>query len=186
MDHPADTIASVTADRLFDFGLHYAGQGDLQRAEQYLSAARQRGYDERVAVFWLLRICVFAGRYHAALEHADTYLKKQPDDWALRLVIASIHEALGDFSRARAVLESIVQSEPDRALPHYRLALLYSAQHSEPAMVRRHLQEYLRLAPDGTHGAEVVATLRELQNLEADRSSVSLLGQEHPVAEEAP
>ena len=185
-DHPVDTLASVTADQLFEFGLHHAGQGDLQRAEQYLSAARQRGYDERVAVFWLVRVCVVAGRYHSALEHADAYLRKQPDDWALRLVIASIHEALGDFGRARAGLESIVQSEPTRALPHFRLALLYSAQHADTATVRHHLQEYLRLAPDGSHGPEADATLRALDSIETERSSLLFSGDERALAEEAP
>ena len=185
-DHAVDALAVVTADQLFEFGLHYAGQGDLQRAEQYLSAARQRGYDERVAVFWLVRVCVVAGRYHSALEHADAYLRRHPDDWALRLVIASIHEALGDFGRARAALESIVQSEPNRALPHYRLALLYSAQHADTATVRHHLQEYLRLAPDGSHGPEAGATLHLLENLETARSSVLLSVGERELAEEAP
>lgn len=161
----------VAADRLYDLGLLYARQGDLQRAEQYLSAARDRGYDERAVVPWLVRVCVVAGRYHSALEHGVRHLRKWPDDWALRFVIASIYEALGDSTRAREELEAIVQSEPDRALPHYRLAMIFSQQHADPVMVRHHLQEYLRLAPDGAHGREAGAMLRTLSNPEPRQDS---------------
>lgn len=176
----------VSADRLFELGLHYARQGDLQRAEQYLSAARHHGYHEADVVPWLVRVCVVAGRYHSALEHGVQYLRKWPNDWALRFVIASIHEALGDLSRAQSELEAIVRTEPDRALPHYRLATIVSVQHRDPVVVRRHLQEYLRLAPHGVHALEVAAMLRTLADYEPGPDSVSPSGAVSPLAEANP
>jgi tetratricopeptide (TPR) repeat protein len=178
-------LSSVTADQLFDLALLYTGQGDLQRAEQYLSAAQQRGYEEPAVVFWLVRVCILAGRYHSALEHAGRYLRQHPEAWPLRLVVASIHEALGDFGRARANLEAIVEAEPDRALPHYRIALLY-LEHSDTSRARHHLQQYLRLAPEGSHGPEADATLRALERSKTHRDSVLLSSTDHAFAKGAP
>jgi tetratricopeptide (TPR) repeat protein len=174
MNDRTHTVASITADQLFSVGLHYAGRGDLQRAEQYLNAARKQGYEEATVVFWLIRVCIAAGRYHSALGHAVSYLRAHPDDWSLRLVVASIHEALGDWESARSELETIVREEPNRALAHYRLAMLHSEQQSPQALVRQHLQQYLRLEPDGPHGPEAAAALEELEGRRQDLDLVSL------------
>jgi tetratricopeptide (TPR) repeat protein len=136
-----------------------ASRGDLLRAEHYLSAARRKGYDEAAVVYWLVRVCISGGRYQSALGHAADYLRKHPSHWSLRLVVASIYEALGDFARARSELELIVRAQPDQALPRYRLAVLYRAWLSDTELARPHLQAYLALSPDGPHAAEVKAAL---------------------------
>jgi len=164
--HPEDPAVDVTGDQLFSAGLYHARRGDFQRAEQYLNAARQSGYDEASAVFWLVRVCIAGGRYHSALRHAAAYLQKQPDDWALRLVVASIHEALGDLDRARSDLEAIVDAQPRLALAHYRLGMLYRDQRSATDLARHHLGEYLRLSPAGPHGFEATAALDALSRTE--------------------
>jgi len=157
-----DAATGITADQLFSAGLYHARRGDLQRAEQYLNAAKQRGHDEASAVFWLVRVCIAGGRYHSALQHSAAYLRRHPGDWALRLVVASIHEALGDLTRARSDLEAIVDAHPSLALAHYRLGMLYHGQRSVTDLATHHLREYLRLSPEGAHGFEAAEALDEL------------------------
>jgi tetratricopeptide (TPR) repeat protein len=139
-----------------------------------LSAARRKGYDEAAVVYWLVRVCISAGRYQSALSHAADYLRSHPSHWSLRLVVASIYEALGDLARARSELELIVRAQPEQALPRYRLAVLYRTWLSNAALARPHLQAYLALSPDGAHAAEVKAALDdEVSVLPGPRSVAS-------------
>ena len=157
--------AAVTAEELFVVALSHARSGDLLRAEQYLSAARQHGYDEATLIYWLVRVCIASSRYQSALRHAAEYLRQNPSDWPLRLVVASIHEALGDQSRAQSELELVVKAEPSEPLPHYRLAMLYRTVESQQERASAHLQAYLRLDPQGAHSAEVRAALQEVTDV---------------------
>ena len=155
-------LATITSDDLFSLAVSHARSGDLLRAEQYLSAARQRGHDESEVVHWLVRVCIASSRYQSALAHATGYLRDHPSDWSLRLVVASIHEALGDIARAQSELERIVAAEPRRPLPHYRLAMLYRKRDAGQEHAKTHLEEYLALTPDGPHAAEVRSALSEV------------------------
>lgn len=155
-------LSAVSVDDLLFLAASHARTGDLLRAEQYLSTARQRGHDEATVVYWLVRVCVAASRYQSALGHATNYLRDHPSDWALRFVVATIHEALGDIARAQSELERIVGAEPFMPLPHYRLAMLYRTRHADQDRARLHLEEYLRLTPEGPHAAEVRSVLDEV------------------------
>jgi tetratricopeptide (TPR) repeat protein len=152
----------VTVEDLLFLAASHARSGDLLRAEQYLSVARQRGHDEAAVVYWLVRVCVAASRYQSALGHATNYLRDHPSDWPLRFVVATIHEALGDVARAQSELERIVGAEPSMPLPHYRLAMLYRDRWTDHERARPHLEEYLRLTPEGPHAAEVRSALSEV------------------------
>lgn len=152
-------LTRVTAEDLFLLGVTHARSGDFLRAEQYLRAAQDRGHDQAAVAFWLVRVCLLASRYQSALGHASEYLRDHPGHWSLRLVVASIHEALGDVARAEAELQRIVRAEPDHPLPHYRLAMLYRKRNQSEALSRVHLEEYLRLSPHGRHAAEVESLL---------------------------
>jgi len=144
----------MTSEELFQIGVLQARRGDLLRAEQYIIAARAQGYDESSSVYWLVRVCVSAGRFHSALGHAQSYLRRNPSNWRLRLVVASIYEALGDNQRAVRELESVVRGAPHHALPHYRLAVLYGQLGAGHERAARHLHAYLTLSPAGPHAAE--------------------------------
>jgi predicted Zn-dependent protease len=96
------------------------------------------------------------------LGHAADYLREHPADWSLRLVVASIHEALGDVARAKSELERVVRAQPARPLPHYRLAMLYRNEEADRERARAHLEAYLRLTPEGPHAAEVRSALSEV------------------------
>ncbi|MDH3727633.1 MAG: tetratricopeptide repeat protein [Myxococcales bacterium] len=159
-------LTTVTTEDLFLLGVSHARSGDLLRAEQYLTAARQRGHDEASAIYWLVRVCVAASRYQSALGHAAQYLRDHPAHWPLRLVVASIYEALGDLARAESELEQIVRAAPDRALPHYRLAMLYRNREDDRGRSRSHLEAYLKLMPRGPHAAEAESVLSEVSETE--------------------
>ncbi len=159
-------LTTVTSQDLFFLGVSHARSGDLLRAEQYLTAARRRGYDEASAIYWLVRVCVAASRYRSALRHAAQYLRDHPAHWPLRLVVASIHEALGDLVRAESELEHIVKSAPDSPLPHYRLALLYRLTDDDGVRSKAHLEEYLKLMPRGPHAAEAQSILSDVSETE--------------------
>lgn len=172
----ADRLPSITAEELFQVALLRARQGDLLRAEQYLTAARSQGYDERETVYWLVRVCIAAGRYHSALGHAARHLRDDPANWRLRFVVASLHEALGEDDEARAELEHIVVAEPTSPLPRYRLAMLYGQRRGEMGNAIPHLEAYLALDPAGSHAAEVAALLAETRDgvgIARDESSLS-------------
>lgn len=156
-------VPSLSSDELFEIGLYQARRGDLLRAEQYLMAAGESGHDEAAVVYWLLRVCVSAGRYHSALRHALAYLREHPSDWSLRLVVASIHEALGNFAEAQIVLERIVEARPRHALSRYRLGMLYRQQTPTPHRALPHLRAYLELDPDGLHAGEVRELVRAVE-----------------------
>lgn len=158
-------LAAVTSRDLLSLAVSHARAGDLMRAEQYLSAARQRGHDATEVAYWLVRVCVAGGRYQSALAHASDYLRDHPSDWSLRLVVATLHEALGDASRAELELEHVVAHAPGIALPHYRLAMLYRNRTSDQARAKAHLEEYLRLTPNGRHAVEARAALSEVTDL---------------------
>jgi len=135
-------LSTVTVEDLLFLAVSYARSGDLLRAEQYFIAARQRGHNEPAVVYWLVRVCVAASRYQSALAHAGSYLRDHPADWSLRLVVATIYEPL-------------------MPLPHYRLAMLYRDRRSQQQRARAHLEEYLRLSPQGSHAAEARSVLTE-------------------------
>lgn len=150
-----DALSRVSGSELFEEGVWHASHGDSLRAEQYLGAARDRGYAPEMVVAWLVVVCVASNRYRAALDHAARHLRSHPTNWWLKFVVASIHEALGDFEGARTELEQVVLARPAWPLPHYRLGILYHQRFGDSGLAAHHLERYRQLAPDGEHIAEV-------------------------------
>ena len=153
------SLPSITPEELFEVGLLHARQGDLLRAEQYLNAARDQDFDEAKVAYWLVRVCVAAGRYQSGLDHALRYIRDNPADWRLRLVAASIHEALGHLERAQVELEHIVSAQPGSPLPHYKLGMLYLRNGARFHRATGQFEAYLALAPEGPHATEVETLL---------------------------
>src|SRR5688500_13977040 len=65
----------AAAAELLELGLHFARGGDSVRAEQYLAAALDAGADPNQALLPLLKLCIKAGRFEAAAQYAETYVK---------------------------------------------------------------------------------------------------------------
>jgi tetratricopeptide (TPR) repeat protein len=148
-----------TADKLTARGKAFASVGDLTRAEQYFSAALDQGADYAAVLPLLLRVCIEARRYRVAIDYAEPLLKRHPDDYALRFVVASLYSTIGEEERAREELEWLVTEKPEEANVHFALAVLFRDQARDPVKADTHFREYLRLAPGGAHADEARASL---------------------------
>jgi tetratricopeptide (TPR) repeat protein len=153
-------MSAVNAEQLYEEGVLHARLGDSLRAEQYLTAARALGYDEGEVVSWLVRICVSSNRYQSALAHAEPYLRRHPEDWPLRFVVANLYDALGDTERAGLELEAVTEAAPDEPFAQYRLGVFYSERSLEAEEARRAFENYLRLDPGGRYAAEARTRLQ--------------------------
>jgi tetratricopeptide (TPR) repeat protein len=157
---PAPVYPKPGASELMQRGVFLADQGDDFGAEQYFVAARSAGYPEPRIVRELVHVCVGAGRLEQALTHAQSYLDRNPDDWALRHVLASIEFAKGDRLGARHELTLVLAEHPEHAESTFLLALVLRDGFADFAGATAIFQRYLELAPAGAHANETRAWLR--------------------------
>ena len=157
-----DPLQRVSAGTLFSRGEAFARRGDLSRAEQYLSAALDRGYPPRRALPLLIGVCARASRYRSVLTYAEPYLESHPREWRLRLVVASIHLAVGSVDRARDELTRVVSDAPAEPTGHYMLAVLLRDENGGAQDAATHFQRYLELAPHGPHADEARSSILRL------------------------
>jgi tetratricopeptide (TPR) repeat protein len=156
---PTDPVAEVGARRLFETGLAAASQGDYVRAEQYLAAAGARGHDETAVIGPLVRVCVASSRLRQALVYAQPYLRRHPDDWRLRFVVAATLLALERIDEARTEYERVVASAPDAPEPVFALGMLLREHFHDDAAARPRFERYLALAPQGGHADDARVAL---------------------------
>lgn len=136
--------------------------GDMTRAEQYFVAALHSGTRERFIVSRLLMVCVADQRYPVAAEYADDYLRRHPGDLDIAFAAASIHAALGQRERARALLEALIQQRPAWPEPHFTLASVLREDNDAEALALAdtHDLAYLKLEPQGPLAEMAKARLR--------------------------
>lgn len=165
----SDPLDAIPAAELFRRGVILGRHGDFVRAEQYLLAARNRGFDEDRVIPALMEVCVRASRLSAALGYAEPYLESHPAQWPLRILVGSIHLGLGQLTDARRHLERAIrdggtngegQAHAEPAEAHYLLGIVMREQ-SEIVEARVHFARYAELEPEGTHSEEVRAILAE-------------------------
>ena len=159
---PADPISSVPAGELRAKGLAYARRGDLTRAQQYLSAAQLKGFDETVVVPEIVKICVAASRLRAALLFAEPYLERHPQDAGMNYVVGTIHLALGNLRRASSHLNGALRPSAIMIDAAFSLALLAQDQ-GQPQAARRHLEHYLEVQPQGRYATRAKHLLAQLE-----------------------
>ena len=154
-----DPLETITAAELYRRGRLLTEGGDHIRAEQYIAAAIQRGFDEEEAMPALMQACLEASRLVAALQYAEPYLERHPEHWSLRMLIASIHMGLDNHTRARDELERVLRDTGDDppAQAHYFLGVLYRDPLEDEERSAEHFRRYLALAPDGEHREEATA-----------------------------
>lgn len=151
---PTDPVSEVGAERLFATGMASAAQGDYVRAEQYLAAAGARGYAETQVIGPLVRVCVVASRLRQALVYAQPYLRRHPEDWRLRFVVATVHLGLDDLDEARTELARVIAAAPTVPEPYFVLGTLLRERLRDEAAAKPHFERYLALAPTGAHADE--------------------------------
>jgi thioredoxin-like negative regulator of GroEL len=149
-----DPVSEVPAEQLFETGMASAAQGDFVRAEQYLAASGARGKPETEVIGPLVRVCVAASRLRQALVYAQPYLRRHPDDWRLRFVVATVHLGLEQLDEARTELQRVIAAAPEVPEPYFVLGTLLRERQRDEAAARPHFERYLALAPTGAHADE--------------------------------
>lgn len=144
---------------LTERGKAFAAIGDLTRAEEYLAAALDQGANPKDILPLLLDVCVRGGRYRSAIQHAENHLRRNPNDYATRLVVGTLYAALAEVKEAKTALAQVVEARPNDAQAHYVLAVLARDQESDVVTADRHFREYLRIEPNGAHAEEARASL---------------------------
>lgn len=167
---PPDKATVVTTfqkeqapDKLFAEGKALAALGDSVRAEQYLAAALAGGGDDKAITPLLVQVCVNDGRLRSAIEYAEPYVRKHPDDVRARYLLGTLYGGIGAFDRARAEYEAVIAAKPDTPEPHWALALLLRDDLNDQPNATIHFREYLRLAPTGAHADEARASIKDPQ-----------------------
>lgn len=151
---PGDALDQIEAAQLFHLGNELAERGDSIRAEQYLSAAMARGYPDAEVIPRLMDVCIGASRLSAALGYAEPYLTQHDDDWALRLLVATLQMSLHQNEPARGNLERVLADRPDEAAAHYLLGVLLRDRFAATTDANVHFSRYLELDPAGRHAGE--------------------------------
>ena len=139
---------------LFERGRAYARSGDLNRAEEYLTASIDAGKDPKMVLPILLSVCIAAGNYRLALDHADRALQRTPTDTRLRFVVASLDQATGDKDLAKQNLDQVTREDPNFADAQFALGVLMRDDLKDQAGAEPHFRAYLKLAPKGAHADE--------------------------------
>ncbi len=170
------------AEDLARRGREAAAAGDAVRAEQYLALAIERGAKGADLLPTLLRVCLSSSHLRAALNHAQPFLARHPDDDQLRYLVASIHLSLGQHDEAKATLELLLLRKSDHADAHYLLGVVESESNVDSA--REHFRAYLEHAPNGRHAPEVRSRLSEL--LIRERQATSAPAEHAFLAERGP
>lgn len=147
-------------DELFRRGQRAAARGDSVRAEQYLSAALDRGSPKERILPLLLQVCLAGSRLRAALDHAEPFLQEHPEQDALRFLVANIHLGLGQSVEGLAELDLLLRRNPRFEEALFLRAVL--AMPSDAEAARRDLRGYLEVAPRGAHAAEARGRLSQL------------------------
>lgn len=146
-------------ERLLARGRALARLGDHVRAEQYLSAALDRGAKPAEALPPLLRVCIEARKFRVALDYAEPYLRQDPGDLGLRFVVASLYSTIGEPDAAKRHLEEIVRRQPDNAEVRFALGVLLRDDAGDLRAADEHFRVYLRLEPRGVHAPEARESL---------------------------
>ena len=108
----------------------------------------------------LMQVCVQGQRLVAALGYAEPYLARHPDNWTLRMLVASIHMGLENHEQARDQLTRVIETAPEEPpQAHYFLGVLYRDSLADNERAAEHFRRYLALAPDGEHREEAAAGL---------------------------
>ena len=143
-----------TPEKLLYRGRMFAQVGDLTRAEEYFTAAIERGANDIEVFPLLIRVCVQDARYRLALKHAEEHLRKHPGDTDALRIQGSLYYAIGDGPRAEEILLRVAGLAPRDSETQFMLAVLYRDMLKDRVRARARFQQYLTIAPNGKHAEE--------------------------------
>jgi tetratricopeptide (TPR) repeat protein len=164
-------VKSFQADQkpelLFERGKAFASVGDMTRAEEYLAAAMDAGYDPRKVMPLLLDACTRDNRYRVAIQYAENYLRRYPADTNTWFVVGTLHAAMGEAGPAEDALLRVAKVRPADPNVQFALGVLYRDLRVDPVRADEHFRAYLRLAPTGEHVGEARANVMKQVQPEA-------------------
>ena len=164
-------VKSFQADQkpelLFERGKAFASVGDMTRAEEYLAAAMDAGYDPRKVMPLLLDACTRDNRYRVAIQYAENYLRRYPADTNTWFVVGTLHAAMGEAGPAEDALLRVAKARPADPNVQFALGVLYRDLRLDPVRADEHFRAYLRLAPTGEHVGEARANVMKQVQPEA-------------------
>jgi len=143
-------------------GRAFASIGDTTRAREYFDAALEAGGDERELTPLLLTVCVRDGRYRLAIDYAEQYLRKHPEDLRMRFVLGTLRAGVGEPTLAEAAFLKVLQKNPEHSEAEYALAVLLRDQRNDLLGADSHFRAYLKLRPDGEHSEEAKSSLLQV------------------------
>jgi predicted Zn-dependent protease len=184
-DDRPDPSSDVDAQTLFETGKALLARNDLIRAEQYFTAAAARGWDPRETTPLIVEACIRSNRFSSALSHAEPYLAQHPDDWRLRLVVATIELGMGRPGAAEEHVRAVAESQPEEPLAHFLLGTIALEHRGDDDAARTHLAHYLSLAPQGEHAEAARSALQRVAQ-ETGRTTVLGTGDEEEPAAPTP
>jgi predicted Zn-dependent protease len=154
-------------------------RGDSIRAEHYFSLAIEHGYDKGELLPELLAVCLSSSRLRSALNYAEPYLRKHPDDSSLRYLVATVYLGLNQSAIAKQELRTVLRHHPDFADAHFLLGMLEFS--DAPTSAQQHLTRYLDLNSSGEKANEArerLAQARFDERYESEASHTQRLGAE--------
>ncbi len=175
---PSDPLARTSYETLQAQGIAYANAGDSVRAQQYLSAALLKGAPESVVIPQLVRVCISGSRLRAALQYAQPYVEKHPDDSGMQYVVGAIHRALGDVKEAQVYLHRALNAEKPMEEAAYELSLV-GKDLGDVVMQEKFLSMYVERNPKGRYA---LRSKHRLQELRAALATPQLLETPKPLA----
>lgn len=156
---PRPPGVDASPQALYAQGVAWARRGDMVRAEQYIALAVRAGFPHERALVAIVEVCLVQFRLQAALAYAEPYLRRHPDAWQVRLLVATVCAALGRHERAAAELRQVTRDSEGAAEAHHQLAVLLDEELGDEAGARASFSAYLVHAPGGRHAAEARAWL---------------------------
>lgn len=162
---PSDPLTDVDGSALFAEGQRHAQSGDLVRAEQYLVAAIDKGHPSAEVLPVLMEVCIAGDRFDTALSHARPHLLREPQNWSLRYMVATLYSAVGKTPLAIEHLERVLMDAPEEANAHYTLGKLMW-QENDNARAVALMERYISLAPKGNHAPDARALLLQWERQE--------------------
>ena len=135
--------------RLAKFDLE---RGDAAAAEQGARALLARRPDFTQAYVLLARVAEERGRKDEAAALLDRAVESEPDNVPLKIACSDLHIATGDYSRALALYDSLIDNVDVRRSPEilFKIAL-FQAQHGDLGRAEELLRQTTVLAPNGRH-----------------------------------
>lgn len=136
--------------------------GNWQKAQElYQKALRVQPDDAPAANNLAYLMLEHGGNTNVALSLAQTARRAMPDSPMAADTLAWAYYQKGTYGMAADLLQEALQNNPDDALVHYHLGMVYKKQNN-PAQAKIQLERSLKIAPNSPQAEEIRKVLSQL------------------------